>query len=175
MSGNVFTGEGDYGIAKIVKSKPSHAEKLQHNLRYTDVRECMIAGVSPWRALMQCFQLDTAETYTTMLNNEPVMMFGVAKEHDLVGRIWMLCSPKVEKYPLTFLKLSPSIVDYFQEQYFLLENVCPVEHYKTLTWLKYLGFCLLPTPIISNGHEVIRFVRCQSEYYMQSLEYTRPV
>ena len=120
MNGSVFTGEGDYGIAEIIKSSPSHAEKLQHNLRDTDLRECLIAGVSPWRALMQSLQVDTAETYTVLLKEEPVMMFGVVPQHDLVARIWMLCSPVVEQYPKTFVKLSPSIVDYFQDKYFFL-------------------------------------------------------
>jgi hypothetical protein len=175
MSGSVFTGEGDYGLAEIVKSRPSHAEKLQHNLRDTDLRECMIAGVSPWRALMQSLQLDNAETYTVLLRDEPVMMFGVVPQHELVARIWMLCSPAVERHPKTFVKLSPSIVEYFQEKYFLLENVCPVDHHKTLSWLEYLGFGFLPTAISSNGYHVLRFVRCQNLYYMQSLEDTRPV
>lgn len=175
MSGNVFTGEGDYGIAEIVRSRPSHAERLQHNLRDTDLRECMIAGVSPWRALMESFQIDTAETYTVLLKEEPVMMFGVVPQHELVARIWMLCSPTVERHPKTFIKLSPSIVDYFQNQYFLLENVCPMDHYKTIAWLEYLGFGFLAQPVRMNGHAVFRFVRCQNTYYMQSLEDTRPV
>jgi len=175
VTGRDFTGVGKYGDAFIVKSRPSHAERLQSNLRSTDVRECVIAGVNPWRALMQPFQEDTAETYTALLNDEPVMMFGVVKQHDLVGRIWMLCSHEVEKYPKTFMKFSPSIVEYFQSQYYILENVCPVEHYKTLSWLGYLGFDILPDIIMQNGFKVVRFVRCQNNYYMPSIDDTRPV
>jgi len=147
VTGRDFTGVGKYGDAFIVKSRPSHAERLQSNLRSTDVRECVIAGVNPWRALMQPFKDDTAETYTALLNDEPVMMFGVVKQHDLVGSIWMLCSADVDKYPKTFLKWSRPIVDYFQDQYLLLQNVCPVEHYKTLTWLGYLDFMIMPRAI----------------------------
>jgi len=55
MIGNDFTGVGKYGDAYIVKAKPIHAETLQHQLRPTDARECMIAGVTPWRALMSPF------------------------------------------------------------------------------------------------------------------------
>ena len=175
MTGRDFTGVGKYGDAFIVKSRPSHAERLQSNLRSTDVRECVIAGVNPWRALMQPFQEDTAETYTALLNDEPVMMFGVVKQHDLVGSIWMLCSADVDKYPKTFLKWSRPIVDYFQDQYLLLQNVCPVEHYKTLTWLGYLDFMIMPRALDLNGYKVLRFVRCQELEFMTPNEYTRPV
>ena len=175
MTGNVFQGIGKYGEANIVKAKPSHAEFLQHELRNTDNRECLIAGVTPWRALMEPLKDDSAETYTALLYNKPVMMFGVVKQHDLVGSIWMLCSADVDKYPKTFLKWSRPIVDYFQDQYLLLQNVCPVEHYKTLTWLGYLDFMIMPRALDLNGYKVLRFVRCQEIEFMPPNEYTRPV
>ena len=169
VTGNVFMGEGKYGDAVVVKSKLSHAETLQHNLRDMDKRECLIAGVTPWRALMQPLQDHRAETYTALLNDEPVMMFGIVPEHELVASIWMLCSEKVNRYPKTFLKWSPAFVDYFQQQFYLLQNVCPSDHEKTLSWLEYLGFVTLPDPIDKNGYEVLRFVRCQDFGYVQSL------
>jgi hypothetical protein len=175
VTGNVFQGEGKYGEAVIVKSKPSHAETLQHELRYTDNRECVIAGVTPWRALMEPLKDKKAETYTALVNDKPVMMFGVVEEHELVGSIWMLCSEEVDKHPKTFLRWSKPIVDYFQDQFLLLKNVCPIEHYKTLTWLGYLDFMIMPVPIELNGHKVLRFVRCQEIEFMPTNEYTRPV
>ena len=175
MTLNVFTGEGKYGVARVVKGHPSHAHYLQHKLRSTDVRECMIAGETPWRALMSPLQNSSAETYTALVDDKPVMMFGVVPEHELVGTIWMLCSDVVDKHPKTFIKWSPAFLDYFQEQYYLLQNVCPVEHYKTLTWLGYLGFMIMPNSFEINGHQVLRFVRCQESESMQFNEDTRPV
>tara|TARA_R110000868_G_scaffold406801_1_gene687504 strand:- start:451 stop:864 length:414 start_codon:yes stop_codon:yes gene_type:complete len=135
----------------------------------------MIAGETPWRALMSPLQNSSAETYTALVDDKPVMMFGVVPEHELVGTIWMLCSDVVDKHPKTFIKWSPAFLDYFQEQYFLLQNVCPVEHYKTLTWLGYLGFMIMPNSFEINGHHVLRFVRCQESESMQFNEDTRPV
>jgi|TARA_R110000822_G_scaffold267654_1_gene391149 hypothetical protein len=135
----------------------------------------MIAGETPWRALMSPLQNSSAETYTALVDDKPVMMFGVVPEHELVGTIWMLCSDVVDKHPKTFIKWSPAFLDYFQEQYFLLQNVCPVEHYKTLTWLGYLGFMIMPNSFEINGHQVLRFVRCQESESMQFNEDTRPV
>tara|TARA_R100001463_G_scaffold7287_2_gene23044 strand:- start:534 stop:1067 length:534 start_codon:yes stop_codon:yes gene_type:complete len=175
VTGNVFQGVGKYGVAEIVKAKPTHAEFLQHELRYSDNRECLIAGVTPWRALMEPLKDDNAETFTALVDNKPVMMFGVVAKHDLVGTIWMLCSDEVDKHPKTFLKWSRPFVDYFQRQFLLLENVCPVEHYKTLTWLGYLDFMIMPTAIDLNGYKVLRFVRCQELEFMTPNEYTRPV
>ena len=175
MTLNVFTGEGNYGVAKVVKGKPSHAHYLQHQLRPSDLRECLIAGETPWRALMSPLQDSRAETYTALVNDEPVMMFGVVREHELVGTIWMLCSEVVDKHPKTFIKWSPAFLEYFQDQYYLLQNVCPVEHYKTLTWLGYLGFMIIPKSFDVNGYQVLRFVRCQESQSMQFNEYTRPV
>ena len=174
MIGNDFTGVGKYGDAYIVKARPIHAETLQHQLRPTDARECMIAGVTPWRALMSPFGSDQHETYTALIDDKPVMMFGVIPEHELVGSIWMLCNDIVDKYPKTFLKFSPAIVEYFQEKYFLLQNVCPVEHYKTLTWLGYLGFMIMPKVIKQNGYDVLRFVRCQETEYVNMYEDKQP-
>ena len=175
VTGNVFTGEGNYGKAVVVKGKPSHAEILQHTLRETDKRECMISNVTPWRALMTPLQNKEAETFTALVDGEPVMMFGAVPEHDLVGSIWMLCSEVVDKHPKTFIKWSPAFLDYFQQKYFILQNVCPVEHYKTLTWLGYLGFMIMPTSFELNGHQVLRFVRCQDIDFMQFNDDIRPV
>ena len=116
MIGNDYSILGKYADAEIVKSQPSHAEYLQHHLRETDRRECMIANCTPWRALLK-----------------------------------------------SFVKFSYDIVEYFQNKYYLLENIVPVEHSKTLKWLEYLGFFIHRKPFLINEYKVYRFVRCQSE------------
>ena len=52
MIGNDYSILGKYGNGEIVKAKLSHAEYLQHHLRETDRRECLIANCTPWRALL---------------------------------------------------------------------------------------------------------------------------
>jgi hypothetical protein len=45
---NAFHVDGD---VSIVEATYEHAEYLQDHLRSPDVRECMIHGATPWRAL----------------------------------------------------------------------------------------------------------------------------
>ena len=44
-----FMGEGVYDGFSIAKATSEHANILQHNLRDSDVRECIIHGASPFR------------------------------------------------------------------------------------------------------------------------------
>ena len=86
-------GEGIYDGYPIVKANTDHVHYLQNNLRDSDVRECIIHGSTPFRALMSGIREKQAETYTVMIDDKPSIMFGVAPiaEH-LVGRIWLLGS-----------------------------------------------------------------------------------
>ena len=164
MIGNDYSILGKYGDAEIVKVKLSHAEYLQHHLRETDRRECLIANCTPWRALLYPLKSKSAETYTTLIDDIPVMMFGVVPiDQYNVGRIWMLCSDKIEERQKSFVKFSYDVVEYFQNKYYLLENIVPVEHTKTIKWLEYLGFFIHRKPFLINEYKVYRFVRCQSE------------
>ena len=47
-----FMGEGVYDGFSIAKADIKSYNILQHNLRDSDVRECIIHGASPFRALM---------------------------------------------------------------------------------------------------------------------------
>lgn len=171
MTGNDCSITGKYGDAHIVKANVSHAEYLQHNLRETDMRECRIANCTPWRALMHPLKIKTAETYTAIVDDKPAMMFGVVPIYEYsAGRIWMLCSDAVDERPKTFLKYSFEMVDYFQNKFYLMENIVPIEHEKTIKWLNYLGFYIYKKPFILNQHQVFRFVRCQDEEYMNIVQ-----
>ncbi|QDP45705.1 MAG: putative scaffold protein [Prokaryotic dsDNA virus sp.] len=157
-------GEGIYDGYPIVKANTDHIHHLQNNLRDADVRECIIHGSTPFRALMSGIREKKAETYTVLIDKNPAIMFGVSPiaEH-LVGRIWLLGSYELENHSWKFLKWSRKVVDYFQNQYYQLENVVPADHIKTLQWLGFLGFEILNEPLQVNGFEVLRFVRCKGE------------
>jgi len=159
-----FMGEGIYDGYPIVKANTDHVHYLQNNLRDSDVRECIIHGSTPFRALMSGIREKQAETYTVMIDDKPSIMFGVAPiaEH-LVGRIWLLGSYELENHSRKFIKWSRRVVDYFQNQYYQLENVVPADHMKTLQWLDFLGFEILNDPLQVNGFAVLRFVRCKGD------------
>lgn len=159
----VIYKEGD---VTIVESTAEHAGYLQHHLRPSDIRECMIHGATPWRALHLPLRHKTAETYTGFYKDEPACMVGVYpydQEHEFkMGSIWLLGTYVLDENPRQFLRASKFMADMFLEKYDMLENVVPLEHSKTIRWLHWLGFEFGTKPIEINGFEVIRFVRCDT-------------
>lgn len=164
MTSKNFTGSGFYSGQSIIKSHISHIKYLQDNLRDTDVRECIIHGATPFRALMAGFKEKNAETYTVILDDKPAMMFGVTPVYDnIVGKIWALGTYAIEDHSTKFLFWSRKVVDYFQKQYYQLENVVPADHIRTIDWLTFLGFTIIEQPIMINGYQVLRFIRCKGD------------
>jgi len=162
-----FMGSGIYSGQSIVKADISHIKYLQDNLRDTDVRECMIHGATPFRALMSGIREKKAETYTAILDGKPAMMFGVAPVYEhMVAKIWALGTYKIDEHSLKFLFWSKKVVEYFQKQYYQLENVVPADHTRTIDWLQFLGFTILEEPVMLNGFKVLRFIRCKDNKYL---------
>ena len=160
-TGSAFHKDGD---VEIVRATSEHAAYLQHRLRPTDIRECMIAGASPWAALHTPLTDKHGKTWTILFNGEPACMYGVStvsEEDDLSSAIiWLLGSDLVEKESRKFLKVTRQIVDYLQDRYDLLENVVPIDHTRTLKWLDWLGFYFSDQTTTINGFSCVRFVRC---------------
>ena len=159
-----FMGEGIYDGYPIIKATIDHVNYLQNNLRDADVRECIIHGATPFRALMGGLREKNSETYTVMIDDNPSIMFGVNPIMDnTIGKIWLLGSYEIENHSWKFLKWSRKVIDYFQNKYYQLENVVPADHMKTLEWLDFLGFEILNEPLQVNGFAVLRFVRCKGD------------
>lgn len=149
---------------KIVKATSEHAGYLQHRLRPTDIRECMISGASPWAALHMPLADPNGKTWTILINDEPACMYGISgisDEDDLYSAvIWLLGSDLIDKEWRKFLRVTRQIVDHLQDQYDILENVVPIDHKKTIKWLSWLGFMFAHKPTVINGFSCVRFVRC---------------
>jgi len=160
--GNVFHKEE--GV-EIVKATSEHAAYLQHRLRPTDMRECMIAGASPWAALHKPLTDKTGKTWTILFDGEPACMYGVSMlspENEFnMANIWLLGSDLVEKHSRKFIRTTKQIVEHLQEQYMFLENVVPIDHDRTIRWLDRLGFQFAEETTVINGFACVRFVRCQ--------------
>ena len=154
-----FMGEGVYDGFAIAKATSEHANLLQHNLRDSDVRECIIHGASHFRALMSGVR-EKGENYTCIIDGQPICMFGVNPiMNSMIGRIWLLGSYEIENRRRKFVRWSQSVVNYYQEQYYQLENVVPADHTDTIEWLEFLGFELVTPAIKLNSFKVFRFVR----------------
>ena len=152
------------GDVKIVKSTVDHAGYLQHHLRSSDVRECMIHSSTPWRALHAPLRYKDAHTWTGIYKDEPVCMFGVVPisvtDDFRAATIWMLGTDVLDKNPRPFLRNSKLMCNWIANQYDLIENVVPVDHERTIKWLDWLGFAFAEEATVINGYACLRFVRC---------------
>lgn len=158
---SAFHEDGD---VKIVEATVEHAGYLQHHLRSSDVRECMIHSSTPWRALHAPLRLKYANTWTGLYKDKPVCMFGIVpfiESDDFTGgTIWLLGTDDIDKNAKKFLKTSKLFCDWASARYDLLENVVPIDHDRTLKWLDWLGFVFAEEATIINGFACVRFVRC---------------
>ena len=159
-----FNGEGIYDGYPIVKSHIKHLNYLQNNMRDADVRECMIHGATPFRALMAGIREPNSESFTVMIDGQPAFIFGCNPILDnMIGKIWALGTYDIYKIQRKFLKWCVPVVDYFQNKYYQLENVVPADHTDTIEWLEFLGFELMTPAIKLNSFKVFRFVRCKGD------------
>ena len=93
--------------------------------------------------------------YFTVPNGETAGIAGVNKN----GSIWMLCTPSILKYPLTFAKESKRFVESRTEP--LLWNIADKRNKVHLKLLQFLGFKFLRE--VNHGPNnltFIEFVKC---------------
>lgn len=159
------------GRIDIVSSTSEDAKYLQENLRPDDVRECIIHGVSPNRALHMPLVDKGCKTFTALVDDIPICMFGTMQysNNSSFASIWLLGSKDIEKNYFSFLKASKEIIELLQNDYEVLENVVPSDHKRTITWLAWLGFSFYSVPVYVNSFECLRFVRCQEGLEMPML------
>ena len=82
------------------------AEEVARNLRPDDYREVVEGhGYDPLEHLLLVAS-DPKSVYFTVPNGEVAGLAGVA----LDGQIWMLCTPAIHKYPVTFARESKRFV-----------------------------------------------------------------
>ena len=93
--------------------------------------------------------------YFTVPNGETAGIAGVNEN----GAIWMLCTPAIHKYPLTFARESKRFIDSRPEP--LLWNIVDKRNKAHLKLLKFLGFKFLREVTHGpNNLTFIEFVKC---------------
>ena len=93
------------------------AEEVARNLRPDDYREVVEGhGYDPLEHLLLVAS-DSRSVYFTVPNGEVAGLAGVA----LDGQIWMLCTPAIHRYPVTFARESKRFVEARREK--LLYNL----------------------------------------------------
>ena len=96
--------------------------------------------------------------YFTVPNGETAGIAGVCEN----GSIWMLCTPAILKYPLTFAKEAKRFVDSRPEP--LLWNIADKRNTVHLKLLKFLGFKFLRELTYGpNNLTFIEFAKCANQ------------
>lgn len=109
------------------------AYQVASNLRPEDRRECVEGhGMEPTIDIPLC-SLSGFCRYFTVPNGETAGMVGIQG-----SKIWMLCTPAIDKYPLTFAREAKRFINSRTEP--CLWNVVDKRNTVHLKLLKFLGF-----------------------------------
>ena len=126
------------------------AIEVASNLRPEDRRELEEGhGLDPIEELTQ-LAYDPLCVYFTVPNGKAAGMAGV----DTNGAIWMLCTPAIHEYPLTFARECKRYVESRTEP--LLWNIADKRNILHLKLLKFLGFKFLRE--LKHGPNQITFI-----------------
>ena len=113
------------------------AYEVAQNLRPEDRAEISEGhGHDPVKSLIQASTLDNS-VYFTVPSGEVAGVAGVGQS----GDIWMLCTPAIQKYPVTFAREAKRYVESRTEK--LLWNIADKRNTVHLKLLRFLGFKFL--------------------------------
>ena len=127
------------------------AKEVASNLRPEDRREVEEGhGLDPMERLVWAAQ-NLSCVYFTVPNGKTAGMAGVEPD----GTIWMLCTPAIHEYTITFAREAKRYVDSRQEK--ILHNIVDERNTVHLKLLKFLGFRILGE--ISYGPNNLTFIK----------------
>ena len=113
------------------------ALEVAYNLRPDDLREVVEGhGLAPFLILRRVAQEGSA-VYFTVPDGKTAGLAGVGDG----GEIWMLCTPAIHRYPITFAREAKRWVDSRTEP--LLWNIVDCRNTAHLKLLKFIGFKFL--------------------------------
>jgi hypothetical protein len=134
---------------------------LVEHLRPQDHAECEAGGTSALAALT--FGLVASRPCLTLLTPDtgaPAAMLGVTSSHyDIAGKIWLLGTPAIERFPKTFLRNSREALAMLYGDYSLLYNYTDCRNGVHHRWLKWLGFKFLRRVELTPDNYFYEFVR----------------
>ena len=126
------------------------ATEVASNLRPDDLREVEEGHGIDHRFIPLIMSQNPSYVYFTVPDGKTAGMAGVGKE----GDIWMLCTPEIHRYPITFAREAKRYVDSRTES--LLWNIVDSRNEAHLRLLKFLGFKFLRK--LKHGPNSITFI-----------------
>ena len=126
------------------------AAQVASNLRPDDRREVEEGHGIPSALLPSLMPQNPSYVYFTVPDGKTAGMAGVGEE----GDIWMLCTPDIHRYPITFAREAKRYVDSRPEP--LLWNIVDSRNKAHLKLLKFLGFKFLRE--LKHGPNNVTFI-----------------
>lgn len=140
---------------------------LSSRLRPEDIREIeTTTGKAPEVTVPLSFDVST-KCYTIRYSNNgvveryPLAICGVADDpqDDLMGIVWMLATPRIQKVWLALMKVADTWLDRLSEDYPEgLHNIVDARNMLHIRWLQKTGFRSLGTVTV-NGYKFIHAAR----------------
>jgi hypothetical protein len=130
--------------AYVRRSTQEDVDYLCNNLRPEDREEVIASHGSTKEALQLGFDI-SEECWTFLVEgtDEIAGIYGVARESNLVGCIWLLSTPAIHKVSLSFLKQSKKVTEQMNKKYKILTNAVDADYTLAIKWLKFLGFTFI--------------------------------
>jgi len=126
------------------------ATEVASNLRPDDRREVEEGhGIDPM-LLPSLMSSNPSYVYFTVPDGKTAGMAGVGED----GNIWMLCTPDIHRYPITFAREAKRYVDNRPEP--LLWNIVDMRNTVHLKLLRFLGFKFLRK--LKHGPNNVTFI-----------------
>ena len=126
------------------------ATEVASNLRPDDHREVEEGHGIPSALIPSLMAQNPSYVYFTVPDGKTAGMAGVGQE----GDIWMLCTPDIHRYPITFAREAKRYVDSRTEP--LLWNIVDSRNTAHLKLLKFLGFKFLRK--LEHGPNNVTFI-----------------
>lgn len=125
---------------KIESTQPYDLLILSRDMRKEDRDELINFGHTDRQsAVMESFEVSDLECFTVRHDDTIAMIFGLRSE-DNAGRIWMLATDHVKRFPKKFLKLAKQFINEYLDKYKMpLFNYIHEDNKQSMKLLKFCG------------------------------------
>jgi hypothetical protein len=153
---------------QIVPATKEHAVAMAPRMRAPEVAEVRASGgYGPLEALLE--SLGHSElAYAALLGGEVACMWGVehvrySALYGRVGAAWMLTTPLVERYPVTFYRGCRVELQRLFETFGMLINAIDLRHEQAVRWATRLGFPMEPPVLFGAEQRAFMWFRVRRE------------
>lgn len=131
---------------KVEKFSKKDVKLLINTLRTEDRKECRITKGKKWKRKLLNELLSSDSPFLlakTKKENKPVLIAGAwqaNKKYPYIGCVWMLSTPDIAKYQITFIKEMKKEILRYDDEFAILCNKIYKKNFLAKNWLKSVGF-----------------------------------